>query len=120
MKWLSIRVGGQKWGVYLVKGNSRHFGTDENEEVDGVTYVDRCRIYVSSSLEPPVRDDTLLHELLHASFHVSGAQHALHEAVGGDAEKTDALEERVIRCLTPVLHRLLVDLGFRFPKGPNE
>jgi hypothetical protein len=35
-------------------------------------------------------------------------------------KERDALEERIVRARTPVWHALLKDLGFRFPKGPNE
>jgi hypothetical protein len=118
MKWLSLRIGGQRWAVHLVRGGSAHFEADEDETVAGITYADRCRIYVSKDLDEQARDETLLHELLHAAFAVSGAWHALSETVGPEA--SSAVEERLVRALTPVLHRLLVDLGFKFPKGPFE
>lgn len=50
-----------------------------------------------------------MHELLHAALFVSGAQ-----AIYGRADST---EEKAVTALTPCLHRLLKDLGFRFPKG---
>jgi hypothetical protein len=68
-----------------------------------------CRIYISTDQDEQAREDTLLHELLHAALFVSGAQ-----AIYGRADST---EEKAVTALTPCLHRLLKDLGFRFPKG---
>lgn len=110
MKWLSVHVGGQKWRVDLVRGKSHHFEGDET--CYGATYCDKCRIYIAREQDEQAREDTLLHELLHATLHVSGVSAAL-AAAGLD-------EEQVIKPLVPVWHRLLKDLGFRFPKGPNE
>lgn len=115
MKWISLHIGGQKWRVDLVKPNSKYLSG-----CDGITHLDKCRIYLDSSNERPALDDTLIHELLHASFSVSGAAHALQELGGGDQEKVSAAEETIVRCLTPIWHRILVDLGFKFPKGPAE
>jgi hypothetical protein len=52
-------------------------------------------------------EDTLLHELLHAMMFVSGAD----KIYDGDPVK----EERLVTALTPTLHRLLKDLGLKFP-----
>ncbi len=107
MRWLDLKIGGQKWGVYLVnKGHKRL--QDEDEHVFGVTYPEECRIYLARGQSEQALEDTLLHELLHASFEVSGAAYDV-----GDSVK----EERIVRGLTPVLHRLLKDLGLRFPKA---
>jgi hypothetical protein len=112
MKWLAVHVGGQRWGVHLVSPRSKHLVNDEGTRLVGKCDYDRCRIYISSALDAPAREDTLLHELLHAALYVSGAE----EAYG----KEHAAEERLVTSITPVLHRLLRDLGFRFPKGPGE
>ncbi len=117
MKWLTPRIGGQKWTVHAVRGTSKHFDAEPDEEVHGVTYDQRCLIYISRDLAPAVRDDVLLHELLHALMSVSGAAHILDEEC---KEAPRKVEERLIRCLTPTLHRLLVDLGFSFPKLPED
>jgi hypothetical protein len=106
MKWLSVRVGGQRWRVDLVKGNSRHF---EGEDCYGITLSDKCRIYIAKEQDEQAREDTLLHELMHAALHVSGASQKL----------TDGTEEDIVRGLVLVLHPLLKDLGFRFPRGPQ-
>lgn len=115
MKWLTVHIGGQRWTVHAVRGNSKRFDAAADENVTGITYQDKCTIYVSRDLAAPLREDVLLHELLHAAIGVSGAEHVLDEACDNPRE----VEERLIRCLTPVLHRLLTDLGFVFPKLPG-
>ena len=101
-----MTIGGQKWGVYLVNPGHRRL-QDENEHVFGITYPNECRIYLARGMADAALEDTLLHELLHAALGVSGA---------GQELGSEAKEERIVRDLTPVLHRLLKDLGFRFPK----
>lgn len=108
-KWLALHIGGQRWSVHIVSPKSKHLVDEE-----GVRHVGRCvyvasRIYISSELSESVREDTLLHELLHALLYVSGA-----EAAYGKSAK---LEEQLVSALAPMLHRLLRDLGFRFPRG---
>jgi hypothetical protein len=49
-----------------------------------------------------------LHELVHALLHVSGGSAAY--------DKSQTIEEQIVTPLTPVLHRLLSDFGFVFPK----
>jgi Zn-dependent peptidase ImmA (M78 family) len=107
VKWLDIRVGGQRWAIYLVSERHKKLRDDNGDPCKGMAYFDECRIYIRRELSEQARDELLLHELLHAVFGVSGAAHA----IGDDKE------EDVVRDVTPVLHRLLVDLGFRFPKG---
>lgn len=116
MKWLSLHVGGQKWRIDLVSRRSKKLAS-ETEILEGLTDVDTCRIYVAKDLSPEGREDALLHEILHAVFFVSGARHQIDDLCT-DGEHTDVVEERIIRCLTPVLHRVLKDLSFHFPKGP--
>lgn len=112
MKWLDLHVGGQRWGVYLVSPNSKHLiehttpvGPDERSV--GRCDFARCRIYIANDIQEQAREDTLLHELLHALVHVAGV----------DACKSTRAEENLVKALTPILHRLLKDLGFRFPRG---
>lgn len=109
MKWLALHVGGQKWSVYLVSPKSRRLLRDDGTYALAHCFYDECRIYISRTLDEGAREDTLLHELLHALLFVSGAD----KAYGGDAEK----DEDLVGALTPMLHRLLKDLGFRFPAG---
>lgn len=119
MKWITLQIGGQKWTVHTVRSTSKHFNANSDEDVSGITYSDRCLIYVSRDLAPGVREDALLHELLHAMIGVSGAGHVLDEACRDEPHLARKTEESIIRCLTPVLHRLLLDLGFNFPKLPD-
>lgn len=120
MKWLSLHIGGQEWGVYRVKGTSKLLGGHDECACDGITYLDKCRVYLSKDVSDGVLEDTLVHELFHASLYVSGAANVLNDLCKGDAKKFERAEEQIVRCLTPVWHRLLKDLGFRFPKGPTE
>ena len=115
MKWLDLYVGGQRWGVYVVKGGSRLLGADDDETVHGLTHFDKCRIYLSKSQDEQAFEDTFLHELLHAAIYVSGASNVLASQCK-TADKAADVEEQIVRSLTPILHRVLKDLGFRFPK----
>ncbi len=112
MKWLALRIGGQRWGVYLVSPKSKHLVYDDNDPCTGMCDYDSQRIYISSALDDSARSDVLLHELLHALMHVVGAQR-IFDSSGSVEEKDEAL----VSALTPCLHRLLADLGFRFPRG---
>ncbi len=110
MKWLSLYLGGQKWTVYLVPAKSK-FLVDEDEPSSvqtGMCVYDDCKIYISKALDEEAREDTLLHELLHAILHVSGST----KVYDFDPEK----DETLVTAMTPILHRLLKDLGFRFPR----
>lgn len=111
MRWLTLHLGGQKWSVFLVGPRSKFLSSDEGRRLMGRCDFDTCRIYVSKSLEEGAREDTLLHELLHALLFVSGAEKAYNGS--------ELADEHIVSCLTPVLHRLLRDLGFRFPRGLN-
>lgn len=118
MKWLSVHVGGQKWRVDLIKGNSKHFEADADENVYGITHAEKCRIYIAKEQDEQAREDTLLHELLHAVFGVAGVNSTLAE-ICEDRDEAYKVEDKMILAMTPVLHRLLKDLGFKFPKGPT-
>lgn len=107
MKWLSVHIGGQLWSVYVVNERSKWLRTEELGVCKGITYFDDCRIYLAREQSAQAFEDTLLHELLHALLRVSGAAHK----IGNEND-----EEDVVRDLTPVLHRLLKDLGFLFPR----
>ncbi len=110
MKWLALHLGGQKWGVYVVGAGSKYLKSDDGELYNGLCDYDTCRIYISRALPEPAREDTLWHELMHALLHVTGAE----AAYNGSAD----VDERIVTALTPAMHRLLRDLGFRFPRGP--
>lgn len=110
MKWLALRLGGQRWSVYLVSPQSKHLACEKGNRRHGSCDYESSRIFVSKALEQSARDDVLLHELLHALLYVTGAE----TAYGGDPKK----DEHVVSCLTPTLHQVLRDLGFRFPRGP--
>ena len=108
--WMRVSVGGQRWRVYLVSPRSKYLRDedDHTNKLDGQCFYDRCAIYIDRTLEESVFEDTLLHELMHAVLHVTGAS-----AVYG---REPELEERLVSAATPALHRLVRDLGFHFPK----
>lgn len=110
MKWLSVVVGGQRWGVHLV--SPKHPELREGCGHLGRCLFDKCRIYIDKTLSEGAREDTLLHELLHAALFVSSADQAY--------DRSMEVDEKIVSSLTPVFHRLLIDLGFVFPKGPAE
>lgn len=105
MKWKTFFIGGQKWTVWLVSPKSKHLA---KTELAGLCDVETCKIYISRALDEQAREDTLLHELLHALLYVTGA--------GKIFEDDSDAEENFVLAMTPVMHRLLKDLGFRFPK----
>lgn len=105
-RWLSFFIGGQKWTVYLVSPKSKHLQDDETW-LAGLCSCEKCRIYISNALDEQAREDTLLHEILHALLYITGAGKAF--KIGDD------VEENFVLSMTPVMHRLLKDLGFRFP-----
>lgn len=107
-RWLALHLGGQKWNVYLVSPRSKYLRTDTGGLCIGRCFYDKCRIYLSRSLEGSAREDALLHELLHALLYVTGAE----SAYNGSAEA----DEHIVGALTPALHRLLKDMAFEFPR----
>jgi hypothetical protein len=109
VKWLSVFIGGQQWSVWLCSPKSKYLEEDGCNKVGRCNY-ERCRIYLSRALDPQALEDALLHEALHALLHVTGAE----DAYEGDPKK----DEDLVKTLTPALHRLLKDLGFKFPLKP--
>jgi hypothetical protein len=107
-RWLTPMLGGQKWTVYLVSPKSKHLGS-KDECLYGKCDYERCRIYINRTLDAALLEDTLLHELLHAILFVSGGE----KVYGCDGEKDEVL----VTAVTPILHRLLKDLGFVFPNA---
>lgn len=114
MKWLSLKFGGQKWRVDLVRSNHPQL-RDGDSRCHGVTLREACKIYIDKGQSETVLEDTLLHELLHAALYVSRGHHKLLELCG-DEKKAEDTEEALVEGLVLVLHPLLKEMGFRFPK----
>jgi len=112
MKWLSLQIGGSKWSVYLVAPTSKHL---EGGKYEGRCFFEKCRIYLSKEGSEDVIADRLLHELRHVLNRVNGVWEILENALG--EKEAGRVEEALVSIETPHLHRLLKDLGFRFPKG---
>ncbi len=104
--WLRLSIGGKRWGIYLVSEAHRRLRGDPDETVHAICYHDECRIYVARGPQEVV-EELILHEIEHALYRESGASYEV-----ADEEK----EERIVRDITPLRHRVLRDLGFRFPK----
>jgi len=122
--WLRLHIGGQVWRVVLVGPRSKLLVDYKEERVAGRTWVDKCLIAISRELSPEAREDTLLHELLHATFYVCGAFGAIQRVTAApavvDEDAAQRVEDDIVHPLVPVWHRLIKDLGFSFPKGPTE
>jgi hypothetical protein len=108
--WLRFRIGGQRWRVVLVSPKSKHLANDEGDRLHGACDYERAVIYISRSLEGALLVETALHEILHALLYVTGAE----KVYNGNAEK----DELLVSSLTPALHAVLLDLGFKFPTRP--
>lgn len=118
--WLRFHIGGQIWKVVLVGAKSKLLVDHKDETVAGRTWVNRCLIAIDKDLDPQAREDTLLHEILHAAVFVCGAYARLQKAVAAEPnlheDAAQDLEDDIVHPLAPVLHRLLKDLNFVFPK----
>lgn len=101
-------IGGQLWKIKLVGKRSKHLREAGKWCLNGRCDYQSCTIYILRDLDDQAREDTLLHELLHALLFVSGAE----AAYNSDAK----IDESIVSALTPMLHRLLKDLGFVFPQ----
>lgn len=119
--WLRIHIGGQKWRVILVSPRSKYLVDHVGERVAGRTWVNDCIIAINREIESQAREDTLLHELLHAAVFVSGGWSAIQRVTAAepseDEDAAQAVEDDIVHPLAPILHRMLKDLGFRFPRG---
>lgn len=122
MLWLDLRIGGQRVTLHLVPPNDPRLD-------DGYALCDfeQGRIYLANNLAPTVLEDAVFHELDHYVDEVSGGKRALLKAVQAPRKRGEAaieaavdLDEDMRRARTPIWHRLLKDLGFVFPRGPNQ
>ncbi len=124
MVWLRLHIGGQLWTVRLVGPRSKFLIDYKEERVAGRTWVNKCLIAIDRELDPQAREDTLLHEILHAAIFVCGAYNRLQKAVAAEPnpheDAAQDLEDDIVHPLAPVLHRVLKDLHFVFPKGPSQ
>lgn len=106
-------IGGQKIEVHVVRGTHSKL-----EGCNGIYLPIENRIYLARELERTALEDTLFHEFDHVVNDVGGVNQILASVV--PKRKLDDVEESIVRCRTPIWHRLLKDLGFQFPKGPYE
>lgn len=110
-KWFTHHIGGQKWTIYLVSPKSKKLVASDGDECNGIIpSFEHCAIYINRDLEDGMLYDTLLHELLHAWLRVSNA--------AAEYDYDPVKDERIVSALTPMMHRSLGDLGFKFPPRP--
>lgn len=105
--WLRVRIGGQRWKIFLVSPRSKFLIDENGDRLDGLCEYDTCRIFINRDLSEDVFHDTLLHELMHAILHVSGATKFYK-----DSHKKD---ECVCGSVAPYLHSVLNEMGVKLP-----
>lgn len=115
VQWWAGHVGGQTWRALLVDP-----GDPRLDGCTGIAITESCTVYIRNDFSVAALHEVLVHELvLHVVDMVSGAQHEMQYGTRGRSEKARSeYEERITRMRAPVLHRLLVDLGFQFPALP--
>lgn len=99
-------IGGEQWTIYEVAPGNKNLLAD-GDRCNGRCCPDECKIYINRDLDPSAKAHTVLHELVHALLHVTGAD----KVYDMDHDK----EEILVSALTPALHRLLKDNGFALP-----
>lgn len=78
---------------------------DENgEELDGQALVEQGIIQLNSNRSPQIKQQTLLHELIHTIAYIYGWEESLKRNVNGDY---DEFEELLCSVLTPCLYDTL-------------
>ena len=109
-------IGGTEWRVEVVPRSDPRL-VEDGEKLDGRCTPEQCLVLIADDLSSEAREELFVHEALeHAINHISGARHEMGLRCRS-AKAADEHEERIVRARTPLLHRLLKDLGFRFPKG---
>jgi hypothetical protein len=112
-----FHVGGQEWRVQFVPGTDpRILDETDGTPLQGAAFMEDCVILIRDDLGSEAREEVFVHELEHVINKVSGAAHEMGLRLRS-AKARDEHEERIVRARTPLLHRVLKDLGFRFPKG---
>lgn len=100
-------IGGEQWTIYEVAPGNKNLKSDDGDRCNGTCLADNCKIYINRDLDPSAKAHAVLHELVHAMLHVTGAD----KVYEMDGDK----EEILVSALTPALHRLLKDNGFSLP-----
>lgn len=110
-------IGGTEWRVQIVPRTDPRMIDDDGSTLEGHCINEECLVLIAEDLSTEAREEVFVHEVFeHAINIVSGAKHEM--GLRFRSEKTRAEhEERIVRARTPHLHRVLKDLGFRFPRG---
>lgn len=109
-----FHIGGQEWRVQFVPCTDPRL---EGGSLEGCAIFEDCLVLIRDDLSMEAREEVFVHEVFeHVINHVSGAGHEMGLRFRGEKAREEH-EERIVRARTPHLHRVLKDLGFRFPKG---
>lgn len=117
MKWLALRLCGQKWSVHLVSPKSKYLDYGVYE---GRCLFDKSRVYLAwdRAEDPSLVHARLLHELRHVLNRENGAWDVLANALG--EKEAGRVDEIMVTVETPHWLQVLKDLGFVFPKLPSQ
>lgn len=114
-KFRVARVSGISYTIRLAKRGE----IAEEADKDGICEYHQQRIQLDEAMQQDRLGVTLLHELLHAVLHESGANELLKGEMR-DPDKIDAFEERLVSAITPSLCEALISIGWKPPTFPKK
>lgn len=92
-----VKVGPHRYKVAISSAEVNAEGAAQGNALSGCTDVPACEIWLAPGQAPTQMRDTVLHEVMHAIWSVTGLS----------SEHTDGFEEALIQRLTPALLELL-------------
>ncbi len=115
--WCELDVCGQRYRVLLSEAE----GCAELGDDEGVTLGERTEIYIQRGLSASRKEDTLIHELIHALLDASGAGHSLCEHLGLSEDRWREFEEKLARLMAPAMLATFRGAGWlEIPAQPKE
>lgn len=103
--------------MQIVPRSDERMQNDDGTTCEGCAIFEDCLVLLADDLGPEAREEVFVHEVFeHVINRVSGARHEMGLRLRSEKAR-DEHEERIVRARTPLIHRVLKDLGFRFPKG---
>lgn len=102
-----VVIGGREWRVYVVSPRSVHL-RDGSHWLEGKCDFEQSAIFISRRLGRDAREETYIHEFLHALLRSSAAD---------EVYKSGAVDELIVVALTPHVHGFVKWHGFQFPEG---
>lgn len=111
---LSVKVGALRYTIYCTKAKHDEATADAQEPIMGVTDTDKLTISIRPHAPHALKQQTLLHEVLHTLTH----------HVGIHADLGEKKEESLVSRLAPALLTFLLDnpevLTYLVGRDPNE